>query len=146
MYEACHYDASKLLAEWHWLVPAVHTPLFISAFGDWVLGAPNGSLWVLSVLDGDYFMVAKNSDEYNSLSKSSDWVDETFIASWLSIAASHGLNPSKDECLGWKIHPLFGGKFEVSNLQVFSMFVYQSLMGQLHRQIRERQPSSSKGC
>jgi hypothetical protein len=98
------------------------------------------------VLDGDYFMVAKNATEYNTLNKSSDWLDETFIASWLSIAATHDLNPSKDECLGWKIHPLLGGKFEVANLQVFSMVVYQSIMGQLHRQMRERQPSPSRDC
>jgi len=31
-----------------------------------------------------------------------------------------------------------GGKFEVANLQVFSMLVYQSLMGQLHRQLQQR--------
>jgi len=142
MYEASHYDIPRLLAEWHWLVPPEHTPLYISAFGDWVLSAPDGSVWVLCTLDGDYFMAAKNAAEYNTLKKSSDWLDETFIAGWLGIATSHGLNPAKDECLGWKIHPTLGGKFEVSNLQVFGMLVYQSIMGQLHRQIRERQPST----
>jgi hypothetical protein len=141
MYEASLYDTTKLLADWHWLVPSGHTPLFISALGDWVMGAPDGSLWVLSVLEGDYFKAAKNAAEYNTLNKSSAWLNKTFIADWLIIAVEHGLNPGKDECLGWKIHPILGGKFKVSNLQVFSMVVYQSIMGQLHRQMQRRQPS-----
>jgi hypothetical protein len=31
---------------------------------------------------------------------------------------------------------MLGGKFQAANLQIFSMTVYQSLMGQLHRQLR----------
>lgn len=46
------------------------------------------------------------------------------------------MEPTKDECLGWKVHPKIGGKFEVANLKVFSMVVYQTLMGQFHWQIR----------
>ena len=139
MIEASSYNANQLLTEWLWLVPESDTPLFISAFGDWVFGNPDGSLWVLSVLEGVYEKVALNSTEYNKLNKSPQWLDETFIAEWLPIAAENGLEPQEDECLGWKIHPMIGGKFEASNLQVFSMVVYQSLMGQFHRQLQKTQ-------
>ena len=136
MIEASEYDTSALLAEWHWLLPSEDTPLFVSALGDWVFGAPDGSLWVLSVLEGTYQRVAKDSSEYNKLNKAFQWLEDTFIAGWLPIAAGNGLEPKKDECIGWKVHPLVGGRFEVANLQLFSMLVYQSLMGQLHRQLR----------
>lgn len=138
MVEASKYKIDDLLAEWHWLVPSSDTPLFISAFGDWVFGNPDGSLWALSVLEGNYEQVAQNAIEYNTLNKSAKWLEDIFIAGWLPIAASHGIEPTEDECLGWKVHPLIGGKFEVDNLQIFSMFVYQSIMGQLHRQLRQR--------
>ncbi len=138
MIEASQYDAPSLLAEWSWLVPNTDTPLFISAFGDWVFGHPDGSLWALSVLEGTYERVAVNGAEYNTLNKSGEWLNKTFIAGWQPIAAGHGLQPGKDECLGWKVHPLIGGKLEVANLQVFSMLVYQSIMGQLHRQLQQR--------
>lgn len=134
------HDVPALLAEWKWLVPESDTPLFISAFGDWVFGNPDGSLWVLSVLEGSYEQVAKNNDEYNSLNKSEKWLNQIFIAEWLPIAIENGLTPSQTECIGWKLHPLLGGKFEAANLQIFSMLVYQSIMGQLHRQLRERVP------
>lgn len=134
------HDVPSLLTEWKWLVPESDTPLFISAFGDWVFGNPDGSLWVLSVLEGSYEQVAKNGDEYNSLNKSEKWLNQIFIAEWLPIAIENGLIPSQTECIGWRLHPLLGGKFEVANLQIFSMLVYQTIMGQLHRQLRERQP------
>jgi hypothetical protein len=138
---ASEYDTSRLLTEWHWLVPELAVPLFISVFGDWVFGHSDGSLWMLSLLDGDYRQLAKNAAEYNALNKSAEWLEKTFIASWQAIAAGHGLQPSKNECLGWKIHPILGGKFEAANLQIFSMAVYQSLMGQLHRQLRQSSTS-----
>ncbi len=133
------YDVPLLIAEWEWLVPVADTPLFVSVFADWVFGAPDGSLWRLSSLEGDYVRIAANSREYNTLNKSFEWLEDTFAAGWQEIALRHGLDPSIQECLGWKLHPLLGGQFEIANLGVFSMRVYQSLMGQLHRQLRERQ-------
>ena len=144
MIEASRYETPRLLAEWRWLVPSTDTPLFISVFGDWVFGHSDDSLWVLSVLEGTYSRVAHNAAEYNTLNKSADWLDKTFIAGWQPIAAGHGLLPNKDECLGWKVHPLIGGKLEAANLQVFSMLVYQSIMGQLHRQLQQRAPRLDK--
>lgn len=146
MLHASEYDTATLLADWKWLIPEDDTPLFISAFGDWVFGKPDGSLWALSLLEGTYEQVAKSSDEYNSLNKSEKWLNQIFIADWLPIAIENGLVPCKDECLGWKLHPLLGGQFAVANLQVFSMRVYQSIMGQLHRQLKDRsqQPTPEK--
>ena len=137
--EASQYELGKLLPEWRWLVPESDTPLFISVFGDWVFGNPDGSLWVLSVLEGTYERIARKAAEYNTINKSEEWLEKTFIAGWQPIAAGQGLVPAKDQCLGWKVHPLIGGKFEVANLQVFDMVVYQSIMGQFHRQLQRRE-------
>lgn len=136
MIDASEYETSRLLAEWHWLVPQFATPLFISAFGDWVFGHPDGELWKLSLLEGDYRQMATNAAEYNTLNKSAEWLENTFSAGWQVIAAGHGMQPDKDQCLGWKIPPVLGGKLEVANLEIFGMFLYQSLMGQLHRQLQ----------
>jgi hypothetical protein len=48
MIDASEYSTSRLLAEWHGLVPEFATPPFMSAFGDWVFGHPDGGLWILS--------------------------------------------------------------------------------------------------
>ena len=124
------------LRDWGWLVSPDMTPLMVSVFGDVLLGAPDGSLWLLSMLDGECERIASNGAEYNRLKQDPKWLDEWLLATWQLIADRNGLNPKADECLGWKVHPLIGGRIEVENLQVFSLRLYQSLMGQFHRQLR----------
>jgi len=138
MIAAEKYDTSCLLAEWEWLVPKNQTPLFVSVLADWVFGAPDGSLWRLSALEGDFTQIADNANEYNRLNKSEEWLNQTFSAGWQAIAAQRGMLSSEEQCLGWKIHPLVGGELKAENLQVFGMAVYQSLMGQLHCQLKQR--------
>lgn len=144
MVPASSYECARLLSEWQWLVPVTDTPLQLTALGDWVFGKRDASLWLLSVLDGSYAEVAKTSDDFNVKNKSADWVKETFLTEWFDLALSKGLSPSKDECLGWKVHPSIGGKFEADNIQIFSMLVYQSLMGQLHRQLQAKPEPKKK--
>ena len=124
------------LRDWDWLVSPRMTPLMVSVFGDVLLGAPDGSLWLLSMLDGECQQIAADAAEYNRLKRDPEWLDEWFLAAWQEIADRRGLQPKADECLGWKVHPLVGGQIEVDNLQVFSLRLYQSLMAQLHRQLR----------
>ncbi len=132
MIEASEYDVESLLASWRWRVPRELTPLFLSALGDWVFGAPDGSLWALSMLDGECIQIARDKDEYNHLKRSEAWLDETFAAGWVVIARGHGMVPTKYQCLGWRAPPRLGGSLEAANLEIHSMLVWQALMGQLH--------------
>jgi hypothetical protein len=129
-------EREGLLDDWDWLVPSDHTPLMVGAFGDWIFGAPDGSIWWLDLLKGEYQRVARNSDEFSRLKKNPKKLDLWFSAGWVTIAAEHGLIPKIDECLGWKTPPVLGAKFSVENIGIFSLMVYVSLQGQLHRQLR----------
>jgi Domain of unknown function (DUF1851) len=138
MIEASYYNAERLLEAWRWLVSKTETPLLLSAMGDWVFGRPDGTMAKLDILEGRYVTIAKSSNEFNALKRSEQWLDEKFSASWVVIARGNGLVPTPDQCLGWKIAPIIGGKFAVSNLALFDMAVYQSIQGQMHRQIQGR--------
>lgn len=136
MIAASEYDTEGMLHDWRWLIPPTETPLFLSVFGDWVFGRPDGSLWCLSLLEGRYHEIARDAAEYNVRKQSPEWLDGIFLASWQEIATRNGMNPGTQDCLGWKIHPLIGGSFAASNLQVYLMSVYQTVMGQMHRQFQ----------
>jgi hypothetical protein len=138
MTPAERFDVPKMLDSWRWLVPARDTPLFVSGMGDWAFGAPDGSLWCLDLLEGTYSRIAADAAEYNRLNKSHAWLEKEFSIDWFDVALQKGLVPGEQECVGWRLHPLLGGKFEVANLKIFDMLVYQSLMGQLHRQLQKR--------
>lgn len=130
-------DWAPLLQDWRWLVPDDHLPLMVGVFGDWIMGAPDDSLWSLELLEGSYSRIADNAEEFNRAKSNPDNLNLWFMAEWAEIAERHGLVPSGDQCLGWKVHPMLGGKFEADNIQLFSLRVYQSLMGQLFRQLRQ---------
>jgi len=131
-------DCNHLLTEWQWLVPADVTPLMIGIFGDWIFGAPDASHWHLDLLEGQFRQVAGDSTEFNAKKREEKYRDEWFRADWANIALANGITPSRDECLGWKIAPVLGGPFSVENIQVFSLSVYQSINGQLFRQLSQR--------
>ena len=137
MMDAARYDTQALSAHWNWLIPAADSPLFISAMGDWVFGKPNGSLWALSLLEGDYRQIAQHAAEYNQLNKSPEWLNDEFCAEWLLIASHHGLSPAPHQCLGWQLHPLLGGAFEVANLTLFDMHEHQANMARMHRRLQQ---------
>jgi hypothetical protein len=144
MLSAERYDVPRLLHEWHWLLPPHDIALFVTVLGDWIFGAPNGSLWCLSALEGNYTQVAADSAEYNRFKQSPDWMIATFSADWQDIGARRGLIPKDAQCLGWRIHPRIGGAFAPANLQLFDMAVYQSLMGQMHRQLAPQAESAER--
>ncbi|MBL0914005.1 MAG: DUF1851 domain-containing protein [Sphingopyxis sp.] len=129
-------DWQPLLEEWRWLVPHDHVPLLIGAFGDWIIAAPDGSIWSLELLEGSYSQIAESAEAFDRAKANADNLSTWFMADWVEIADRHGLVPSSDQCLGWKVHPILGGQFSVENIQIFSLRVYQSLMGQLFRQMR----------
>lgn len=128
-------DCERLLLDWRWLVPTSMTPLMVGIFGDWVFGAPDATLWHLDLVAGSFRQIARNSSEFNELKHQDQYRDEWFGAGWADIALENGLVPRQDECLGWKTAPVFGGRFEVDNIQVFSLFIYQSIQGQIFRQL-----------
>jgi hypothetical protein len=130
--------AEPLLADWRWLVTKELTPLFVTTLGDWIFGAPDGSIWTLSLLEGDLRMLARTGTDYNRLKRDPKWLEDELAAGWAIIADGNGLVPGRDQCVGWKLHPVLGGAFDKTNLEIFSMPVYQSLMGQLFRQLAGR--------
>lgn len=129
-------DCLPLLHEWRWLVPDDHNPLMIGAFGDWIIGAPDGSLWSLELLEGTYSQIAEDVEAFNRAKADPENLNLWFMAEWVEIAQRRDLVPKADECLGWKVHPMLGAPIDPENIKVFSLRVYQSLMGQFFRQAR----------
>jgi len=114
-------DCPSLLQEWRWLVPDTHRPLMIGAFGDWIMGAPDGSFWSLELLEGTYARVADNAEAFNRAKEDPENLNLWFMAEWVQIAERQGLVPEEDECLGWKVHPILGAPIAAENIQVFSL-------------------------
>lgn len=130
-------DCASYLDEWRWLVPDHMEPLMIGVFGDWVFGAPDASHWHLDLLEGRFHKIANDSEDFNVKMEQSFYRNEWFGEDWANIAISSGLVPKQDECIGWKIAPILGGDFNLENIQLFPMSVYQLVTAGLFRHIAE---------
>ena len=128
------------LKEWRWLVPQGLSPLWLSAFGDWAFCSSDGKIHFLDLLEGTLNCISGSAQELDSLLREPGNQNQWLLADWVHICKQRGLFLKRDQCYGWKAAPVIGGKFEFENIQVFDLAVYQSIMGQVHRQLEGLAP------
>ncbi len=138
--EIANLNLADLLAECRWLVPADYTAIQMTKFGDWFFADAVGRVFFLDLIEGNLCQVASSIAEYNQLKNTSEKQSKWFLDGFVFRCDSEGLLLHEGECYGWKVHPMIGGKFEFANIQIFSLRVYQSLMGQLWRQLKQLKP------
>jgi hypothetical protein len=128
------------LQEWRWLVPTTFSPLWLNAFGDWVFTSRDGSIHFLDLIEGTFTPVAPSMNALSELLKSIENRNRWLMADWVGICKERGLHLNQGQCYGWKLHPILGGKFEFENIQAFDLGVYESITGQIHRQVKHLPP------
>lgn len=127
-------DTESLLQNWKWLVPKDFIPIQMSKFGHWFFIDPSGKVFNLDLIEGELLEIAPSVAEYNSLKNNVEMQTEWFLDGFVFRCETEGLRLDLGQCYGWRLHPMIGGKFKFENIQVFSLSVYQSLMGQLFSQ------------
>ena len=103
----------------------------MTKFGDWFFVNSKGHVFFLDLIEGELNEVAFSIEEFNKLKNTKAKQTEWYLDGFVFRCYDENLRLKEGECYGWKIHPMIGGKFEFENIQVFSILVYQSLMGQL---------------
>ena len=137
------FKVERALLSWQWLCPKDHTPLSLTAFGDWVLKAPNGNIMFLDTLEGRITKIAESVSEFEKLKETPENRDKWFMEGFLLGLSKRGVALKTGECFGFEKPPILGGKIEVNNIKPFFISVYQTVTGQLHEQLSKR-PEGSK--
>jgi hypothetical protein len=130
-------ETRELLSDWRWLVPQVLSPMWVNAFGDWIFADANGGVHFLDLLEGTLTHVAKSNQAFIEMLETRDNQEHFLMREWVEICRERGLLLSDGQCYGWKVAPLLGGKLEFENIQIFDLLVYESIMGQIHRQLKK---------
>ena len=129
---------NELLVEWRWLVSTSFQAKYLTAFGDWIFSLAAGEIYFLDLLEGSLTLVAPSDTCFEKSLESVENRNRWFMTDWLKICHSRGLALGKGECFGWTVHPILGGKFDVDNIQVFDLTVYQCMLGQIFRQLKNK--------
>ncbi len=133
-------DTDDLLRDWRWRVPKDYTPIQMTKFGDWFFGDSQQHVHMLDLIEGTLQEVAPSIPAYNELKNTAEKQGEWFLDGLVFRCAEAGVLLSPSQCYGWRVHPMLGGTLTFDNIQVFSLRVYQSLMGQIFRQYQNLKP------
>ena len=129
-----HLDLERLLADWRWLCPQRMTLLARNAFGDLFLLDESGRVFRLDVALGKLIGVADSEAQFRELADTQDKQQEWFAQADEEAAATRGLKPTDNECIGFAV-PLVFAEGGGSDTPYVDLYEYLSFLGDMNRQI-----------
>ena len=130
-----HLDIERLLAYWRWLCPQRMTLLARNAFGDLFLREESGKVFRLDVAVGKLAEVAESEAQFLELAASRDKREEWFAQADEEAAATRGLKPDDNECIGFSAPLVFSDGGRSDTPYVTDLYDHVSFLGDLNRQI-----------
>jgi hypothetical protein len=134
-------DGPDLFEDWRWLIGSEAKPFLVSSVGDAFLHDSDGVNW-LNVGDGTYTKVADSVADFQSMLAQPEKLDEWFIPQLVGDILATGLTRASHECFGFKQPPVLGGEYEPDNFETTDLSVHFSILGQIHRQVRDLPPGT----
>lgn len=129
-------NVAEVLGEWRWLLPATYEPKILTKFGDWFFDAQNGRIQFLDLLEGTLNDLCAVCDFQPADPDFIETYKGELSVDWVEVCRTRNLMLGPGQCFGWRVHPMLGGRFESANIQVFTLAVYESMLGQSFRQIK----------
>ncbi|HXS67646.1 MAG TPA: T6SS immunity protein Tdi1 domain-containing protein [Candidatus Polarisedimenticolia bacterium] len=136
------HGANDLLQDWRWLLGDSMQLLLVSAIGDMFLADAAGQVFWLDAGMGKLEKIAANVDEFQQLRQQRQNVDQWFIPLLIGDLIASGKRLSPGQCYGYKKPPILGGEIELSNFEPTDLSVHFSILGQIHRQVKDLPPGT----
>ena len=131
-----------LLSDWRWLVGESMQLLVVSSLGDMFLADIDGHVFWLDSGAGQLQQVAETSAEFKRLMQQREKADQWFIPQLVGELMAGGVRLAPGQCYSYKKPPILGGEIEPGNFEPCDLSVHFSVLGQLHRQIKDLPPGT----
>ncbi|RQP21146.1 DUF1851 domain-containing protein [Piscinibacter terrae] len=131
------HDWPSLLSDWAEVLPGDFIVWIVNRLGDLVVVLPDGSVHWLDVGNGSLKRVADNREHFVSAIDEGDNANEWLAIPLVDACVASGMALGAGQCYGFKVPPMLGGAYEVSNLEPTSLAVHYGLLGQIHRQTKD---------
>jgi len=133
-----HLKAKTILEDWYWFIGKNKLPILLTASGDaFVQDKKNLAIHFLDVSGGDFYQVAETIEEFNSLLGSKEFVTKYFSVQMVGELLQLGRKLEKGKVFSFKILPMLGGKYELSNVEETNIPVHYSVSGQIYQQCHD---------
>jgi hypothetical protein len=132
----------SVLNDWKWLINDKYKAIQITKFGDLILRHEDDSIFYLSTISAELKKVASSFDEYEEKTNDPNNRQEWFGVEFVEGQELLDIVPSKNECLSFDHPPCLGGEFLPENIKTCDVYVHFSIMGQIHRQVKDLPPGT----
>lgn len=126
-----------LLRDWTPPLPGMFTLWLVNRFGDTFVVHEDGSVNMLDVGAGSYQRVADSRDQFADLMDVDDNASNWLMIPLVDACLAAGMSPGPGQCYSFKVPPVLGGKYELSNVELTAMAVYYSFLGDIYRQTKD---------
>lgn len=130
------HNWSELLADWFWLLPEELTVWIVNRFGDVIYVVEDDSVHMLDIGAGTVTKLANSQDEFRTKFEQEDNADYWLLMSATNECVSACLMLQPGQCYGFKVAPVFDGKYTTDNIEVVDLAINYSRLGQIHQQIK----------
>lgn len=131
------HDWDELLSDWHWLLPRTFTLWLVNRYGDLFIVREDSSVWMVDIGTGTLDRIASSRGEYAELLDVGNNANDWLMIPLVDQCVQAGLNLAENQCYSFKTPPVLGGEYEVTNTAVCDLSVHYSLLGQIHKQIKD---------
>lgn len=118
---------TALLGPWAARLPAGVRPLALTAFGDWFLRAPGGSVLFLDTTTGEVSRAAGSLAELKLRVEDPQLRQRWLLAEQVELLRQAGVLPGPGQCYAWRVAPARGGSLLVDNVVVRELNRHQEL-------------------
>jgi len=136
------HGADDLLQDWRWLLGDSMRLLLVSAIGDMFLADSTGQVFWLDTGAGQLQKIAAGIDQFQQLRQQRENVDQWFIPQLVVDLITNGIRLGPGQCYSYKKPPILGGEIELSNFEPTDLSVHFSILGQIHRQVKDLPPGT----
>lgn len=136
------HGAGDLLRDWRWLLGDSMQLLLVSAIGDMFLTDSAGEVFWLDTGTGQLQKIAASIDQFQQLRQQQENAEQWFIPQLVGDLITSGVRLAPGQCYSYKKPPILGGEIEPSNFQPTDLSVHFSILGQIHRQVKDLPPGT----
>lgn len=129
-------DWLDLLSGWRDLLPENFTLWMVNRFGDLFTVHDDESVHMLDVGVGRIERLADSRDHFCSLVDVGESANNWLMIPLVDACVEAGLILGANQCYGYRIPPLLGGEYRISNVEPIDLSVHYAFLADIYRQTR----------
>jgi hypothetical protein len=133
-----HLKRDSILSDWHWLIGKNRLPILITSFGEpFVQDKKDYSIYFLSVNNAELTRVADTFEQFKERLNDDDFLTKYFPLNAVGELRLAGNVLGKNQVYSCKLPLILGGEFTPENIEICDMEVHFSILGQIHKQVKD---------